>query len=67
LLRDRGSKQGRYLVVDRHCSGFRHAVVGVAVERRYRPGTGWRTQRRAQASGMLDQRSRVSRAASQLL
>jgi hypothetical protein len=38
LLRDRGSKQGRYLVVDRHCSGFRHAVVGVAVGTAVSPG-----------------------------
>src|SRR5829696_3652690 len=66
LLRDRGNKQGRYLVVDRCCFSFRHAVAGVAVERRYCPGRGW-SQEPAQASGMLDQHARVPGAASRLL
>jgi hypothetical protein len=45
---------------------FRHAVVGVAVERRDRPRSGWCHQP-VQASGMLDQHSWVQGAASQLL
>ena len=64
LLRDRGNKQGRYRVIERHCLGFRHSVVRVAVGRRYGPGSGWRHEEPARGSGLLGQHSRVPRAAS---